>query len=172
VEDSPRASCSAQLLRLEKNSANALSEIQTLISQLKPLSFAEDGLPATFCRLADERQARDGLQISLEIQGETSLSEAETLGLYSIVNEALTNIAKHSGTHEAIVRLRLNYDSSLLEIEDHGQGFDPRRVLNQRGYLGLIGISEREYEIGWMPSVESEKDRGKRILVKQNQTGG
>ncbi|MBI5354053.1 MAG: sensor histidine kinase [Chloroflexi bacterium] len=171
-KDSPRASCSTQLLRLEELSANALSEIQSLISQLKPRSLAEEGLPATLRRLAVERQARDGLQVSLEIQGETTLSEAETLGLYSIVNEALTNIVKHSGTYEAKVRLKLNDDSSSLEIEDHGQGFDPHTVSNQRGHLGLIGMSERAREIGWSLSVESEKDRGTKILVKQNQAGG
>lgn len=158
-----------QLLRLEELSANALSEIQSLISQLKPRSLADEGLPSALRRLADERLSRDGLQVSLETHGEKTLSEAETLGLYAIVNEALTNIIKHSGTKEATVRLNLNDDSSSLEIEDHGRGFNPQAVSNQRGHLGLAGMSERACEIGWTLSVESEKDQGTRILVTQNQ---
>ncbi len=158
-----------QLLRLEELSANALREIQSLISQLKPRSLADEGLPSALRRLADERLSRDGLQVSLEIHGEKKLSEAETLGLYAIVNESLTNVIKHSGTREASVRLKLNDDISALEIEDHGRGFNPQSLQNQRGHLGLAGISERACEIGWTLSVESEKDQGTRILVTQNQ---
>jgi signal transduction histidine kinase len=127
-KEPPRAS--GQLLRLEELAANALREIQSLVSQLKPRSLADEGLPSALRRLADERQARDGLHFSLEIQGEKTLSEAETLGLYSIVNEALTNIVKHSGTRAATVRLNLNDDNSSLEIEDRGLGFDPNSISN------------------------------------------
>ena len=149
-KEPPRAS--GQLLRLEELAANALSEIQSLVSQLKPRSIAEEGLPTALRRLADERRARDGLQISLEIQGEKNLSEAETLGLYSIVHEALTNIVKHSGTREAIVRLNLDDDVSCLEIEDQGMGFDPQTVSKQRGHFGLAGM----YRAGagdWVESI-------------------
>ncbi|MDL1909772.1 hypothetical protein FBQ81_03625 [Chloroflexi bacterium CFX6] len=103
------------------------------------------------------------------MHGEKTLSEAETLGLYSIVHEALTNIVKHSGTNEAIVRLNLNKDVSCLEIEDHGRGFDPQAASNQRGHLGLAGMSERAREIGWSLSVESSPHEGTRILVRRNQ---
>jgi signal transduction histidine kinase len=159
---------SGQLLRLEELSANALKEIQSLVSQLKPRSLADEGLPSALRRLADERKSRDGLQVSLELIGEETLSEAETLGLYAIVNEALTNIVKHSGVRAAMVRLRLNKDNSSLEIEDRGIGFDPNSLSNQRGHLGLAGMSERAREIGWRLSVESEKDSGTRIRVSQN----
>jgi signal transduction histidine kinase len=168
-KEPPRASCSAQLLRLEELAANALSEIQSLVSQLKPRSLAEEGLAAALRRLADERGSRDGLQVSLEIHGEKILAEAETLGLYSIVHEALTNVVKHSGVNQATVHLNLNEEASCLEIEDRGRGFDPQAVSNQRGHLGLAGMSERAREIGWSLTVESSPLRGTRILAKQNQ---
>ena len=166
--DKETGRASGQLLRLEELSANALSEIQALVSQLKPRSLTDEGLPAALRRLADERQARDGLQVAFEIEGGKTLSEAETLGLYAIVNEALTNIIKHSGTSEATVRLQLNDHSSSLTIEDHGRGFNPQSAQNRRGHLGLAGMSERAREIGWSLSVESDEGRGTRILVIQN----
>jgi len=169
-KDPPRAS--GQLLHLEELSANALREIQSLISQLKPRSIVEEGLSTSLRRLADEREARDGLLVSVEIQGEKTLSEAEILGLYSIAHESLTNIIKHSGVHDASVRLSLSEDLSCLEIEDHGLGFDPQATSRQRGHLGLAGMSERAREIGWDLSVESEKGRGTRILVMRNQARG
>ena len=169
-KDPPRAS--GQLLHLEELSANALREIQSLVSQLKPRSIVEEGLSTSLRRLADERETRDGLRVSVEIQGEKTLSEAEILGLYSIAHESLTNVIKHSGVHEASVRLSLSEDYSCLEIEDHGLGFEPQAALRQRGHLGLAGMSERAHEIGWSLAVESEKDRGTRIFVTQNQAGG
>jgi signal transduction histidine kinase len=156
---------SDQLLRLEELAANALKEIQSLVLQLKPRSLIDESLPEALRRLADERAARDGLQVSLELQGEKGLSEAEALGLYSIVNEALTNILKHSGESRATVRLRFNEDNASLEIEDHGRGFVPREVSSQGEHLGLAGMSERAEEIGWRLSVESERNRGTRIFA-------
>jgi signal transduction histidine kinase len=160
-----------QLLRIEELSANALREIQSLISQLKPRTVVEEGLPTALRRLAAERQERDGLQVALEIEGEQALSEGETLGLYAIANEALTNVARHSGTQAATIRLKLG-ELSSLEIEDRGRGFDPQAAGEQRGHLGLAGMSERAIEIGWGFSVESLKGRGTRLLVRQNPRGG
>jgi signal transduction histidine kinase len=160
------------LLRLEELSANALSEIQSLVSQLRPRSVAEEGLPTALRRSADERQTRDGLQISLEVRGNGMLSEVTATGLYSIAHEALTNVLKHSGSREAIIRLNLDDNASCLEIEDHGHGFDPQAGLNQSGHLGLAGMSERAHEIGWNLSVESQRGQGTRIRVTENQPGG
>lgn len=160
------------MLRLEGLAANALSEIQSLVSQLKPRSITEEGLPAALRRLAEERGSRDGLQVSLEIHGEKNLSEAEILGLYSIAYEALTNVIKHSGSCEASVRLNLSGEYSCLEIEDRGRGFEPQGASGQHGHLGLAGMSERAREIGWSLSVESRRGQGTRILVRRNQAGG
>jgi signal transduction histidine kinase len=169
-KDSVRAA--GQLLRLEELAVNALREIRSLVSQLKPRSIAEEGLPTALLRLADERGSRDGLQTSLEIQGGGTLSEAAAIGLYAIASEALTNVAKHSGTRRAFIRLNLNAGESCLEIEDHGRGFDPQTMVNQPGHLGLAGMSERACEIGWNLLVQSRCGQGTRICVRQNQTQG
>jgi len=161
-----------QLLHLEELAANALSEIQSLVTQLRPRSVAEEGLPTALRRLVSERQERDGLQISLEVRGEGTLSEEVSTGLYFIAQEALTNVAKHSGTRAATVRLNLDTGESCLEIEDRGLGFDPQTTLNQRGHLGLAGMSERAGEIGWSLSVESRRAQGTRIRVTGNPPRG
>jgi signal transduction histidine kinase len=154
-----------QLLRLEELAASALREIQSLVSQLRPRTIMEEGLPAALRRLAVEQKMRAGLQIALEIHGECTLSETVATGLYSIAQEALTNVSKHSGVCEATVRLQLKKDHSCLEIEDHGRGFDPDTISDQRGHLGLAGMSERACEIGWRLSVLSRPGQGTRIAV-------
>jgi signal transduction histidine kinase len=160
-----------QLIHIEELAASALREIQSLVSQLRPRSVLEEGVPAALRRLAAEK-TRDGLQVSLEIQEEKELPEAVAAGLYAIAHEALVNVARHSGSHEAMVRLNIGREYSCLEIEDHGVGFDPKAALNQRGHLGLAGMYERAHEIGWTLSIQSRPGLGTRILVTDEPSGG
>ncbi len=160
-----------QLNRLEELAASAQHEIQSLVSQLSPPSIIEIGLPAALQKLADEQKSRNGLHVALEIQGEENLSGAIATGLYAIAQEALTNTAKHSGVCEAILRLQLMQDGSCMEIEDHGQGFSPQMIPDQRGHLGLAGMSERARELGWSLSVESRPGQGTRVRVSQPRVG-
>jgi signal transduction histidine kinase len=169
AKESPRVA--GQLLRLEELAASALREIQSLVSQLRPRSIVEDGLSTALHRLAAERKAQNGLHVSLEIQEEGTLPEAVAAGLYAIAHEALINVSKHSGTHEATVLLEIGREHSCLEIEDHGMGFDPEAALEKRGHLGLGGMYERAHEIGWNLSVQSRPGQGTRILVTDKPAG-
>jgi len=161
-----------QLERLEELAASAMREIQVLVSQLRPRSVADEGLPAALRRLAAERQAHDGLQVTLIVDGERELPEPVAIGLYRIAQEALNNVAKHSGTRQATVRLNLLEGASALEIEDHGLGFAPHAALSQRGHLGLAGMTERAREMGWRLSIDSSPGHGTRIRVVENPLGG
>jgi signal transduction histidine kinase len=133
---------------------------------------AEAGLPAALRKLAAERLERDGLHVTVEVNGELALAEAVAAGLYRISQEALTNVAKHAETQQAMVRLDLTPEISFLEIEDHGLGFDPQLALTQRGHLGLAGMAERARELGWKLSIESQPGRGTRVRVQENLPGG
>jgi signal transduction histidine kinase len=161
-----------QLERLEELATSAMREIQALISQLRPRSVAEAGLPVALRQLAAERLERDGLHVTVEVNGELALAEAVAAGLYRIAQEALTNVAKHAGTEQATVRLNLPPGVSFLEIEDHGLGFDPQLALSQRGHLGLAGMAERARELGWSLSIESQPGRGTRVRVEENRPEG
>jgi signal transduction histidine kinase len=160
-----------QLQRLDELAASALGEIQSLVSQLRPRSAMQEGLPSALRRLAEEQGARAGLQITLEICGERALAEPVAVGLYSIAQEALVNVTKHSGVHAAVLRLDLSGSGSCMEVEDHGQGFDPKLATNQHGHLGLTGMAERAREIGWSLTVESKPGRGTCIRVVEDQPG-
>ena len=60
--------------------------------------------------------------------------------VYRILQEALSNVARHSGTDRAWVRLRVNAGTLELEVEDHGKGLDPGM---ERQGLGLVAMRER-----------------------------
>jgi signal transduction histidine kinase len=160
-----------QLSRLEELAASAQREIQFLVSQLSPPALPEMSLPSALQKLAQEQESRSGLHVSLEVQGEENLSEVVVSGLYTITQEALTNVAKHSGCQEAVVRLLLLKGRSCLVIEDHGRGFSPDTISDQRGHLGLAGMSERAREMGWTLAVESQPGQGTCVRVSEPCTG-
>jgi signal transduction histidine kinase len=173
-----------QLERLEELAASAMGEIQALVSQLRPQSTAEEGLPNALRRLAAERQARDGLEVSVEVNGEAgagtgtipdirqTLPEPVAEGVYHIAQEALTNVAKHAGTGQATIRLTLAVGASSLEVADEGHGFDPDVALRQHGHLGLAGMAERAGEMGWRLSIASRPGCGTCIRVEENPPEG
>ena len=162
----------AQLQRLEELAAGALREIQALVSSLRPAPAVAEDLPAAMRRLAAERRSRDGLQVTLEVDGGRKLPEPAAAGLYLIAQEALTNVTKHAGTVEATVRLRLVEGAASLEVEDRGRGFPPQAVSSERGHLGLASMAERARDMGWHLTVESQPGRGTRIRVAEDAAGG
>jgi hypothetical protein len=112
------------------------------------------------------------LDVTLEVHGEQALLEPVAAGLYSIAQEALTNVAKHAGTQQATLHLNLAEGASFLEVEDGGLGFDPQAAREQQGHLGLAGMAERARELGWSLSIESRLGCGTRIRVAENAPGG
>lgn len=155
-----------QLDRLQELAHSAAGEIRVLVNQLRPRSIADEGLAAALRRLAAERQARDGLQVCLEVSGQKELPEPVTLGLYRIAQEALNNVARHAGTAEVAVRLQLDSCPAYLEVEDHGAGFVPGQVTSQ-GHFGLAGMAERARELGWRWQLDAQPGRGTRIRVEE-----
>lgn len=160
-----------QLSRLEELASSAQQEIQILVSQLSPPIPPEMDLATALQRLAREEESRYGLHISIEVQGKQNIPHVVASGLYAITQEALTNVAKHSGCHEAFIRLRLAEGKSYLVIEDHGCGFNPETISDQRGHLGLAGMSERACEMGWTMVVASQPGRGTCIRISEPSTG-
>jgi signal transduction histidine kinase len=166
VRDTARAE--EQLRRIEDLAASGQREIQALLTELRPRSISEEGLPAALRRLAAEREARDGLHIAIEINCDPlprtpALSPAESAALFAIAQEGLTNIARHSGADHAAVRLNLGHGGPCLEVEDHGAGFDVIQAAQRPGHFGLAGMAEEAREVGWKLAVESQPGRGTRI---------
>lgn len=84
---------------------------------------------------------------------------------FRIVQEALTNAARHSGVKEVAVRLWTDEQQLGLQIEDHGAGFDPGQALAARSSSGLAGMRERAELLGGELTVESSHGAGTRLTV-------
>jgi signal transduction histidine kinase len=93
-----------------------------------------------------------------------SIPEQYRTCLYRIVQEALTNCARHAEASQVVVKLRADETRVWVSIEDDGKGFDPRSP-GTRG-LGLIGMEERARELKGALQIRSQMGHGATIRVE------
>jgi signal transduction histidine kinase len=91
--------------------------------------------------------------------------EVETAA-YRLVQEALTNVARHAHTSEATVRLSTHRQTLLIEVEDFGSGFDVESVLTATETSGLAGMRERVVLLDGQLTVESQPGSGTRLTAE------
>ncbi|RME40691.1 MAG: hypothetical protein D6796_16880, partial [Caldilineae bacterium] len=99
------------------------------------------------------------------LEGERLPPEVET-ALYRIVQEALTNVARHARATRVGVLLERRDDRLVAIVEDDGVGFAPEEVAQTNGRLGLFGMRERAEMLGGTLSIESEPGKGTTIFVE------
>ncbi len=96
--------------------------------------------------------------MELQLDGELDLPDEHRTCIYRVVQEALTNAARHAGAKSIRVTLHGGSDTLSLAVEDDGSGFDVQRVRG-RG-LGLLNIEERVRELGGRVQFLSAPSRG------------
>jgi signal transduction histidine kinase len=88
--------------------------------------------------------------------------------LYRGIQEALANVARHSGANTATVDIRSHRGGIAATVEDDGRGFDTVRLLPaaaKRGRLGFVGITERVRMLGGCLTVQSVPGAGTRVKI-------
>jgi signal transduction histidine kinase len=119
----------------------ALDNVRGLSQTLHPSALEDAGLEGTIGWYLSTVERQTGVAVSYGRSGESQpVDSAIGIHVYRVLQEALSNVARHSGATQAWVRLRFTPSALELEIEDHGKGFDPGTP--RRG-LGVIGMRER-----------------------------
>jgi glucose-6-phosphate-specific signal transduction histidine kinase len=147
-----------------------------LIRQLRPVGFDDLGLAAALEHCVGEWRSRlPGVSMEMSIDADLeSLGETRRLVIYRLVQEALTNIARHSQATQAEIRIASARATDLgpcidILIADNGCGADMRAP---RAGLGLIGMRERVSALGGSIALESERGAGFRIVASLPVSGG
>jgi signal transduction histidine kinase len=133
-----------------------IESLRTLITELRPAALDEIGLAPAIESLTARLAAVEGLEIDLDVDiGGRLDPELETV-VYRLVQEALTNVAKHAGAERVHVEVALDYDTVQVEVADDGNGFDPDA--DAQGF-GLVGMRERVALAGGQIAIDSEAGR-------------
>ena len=118
-----------------------LESVRSLSQALHPVMLDEAGLESTLDWYIPTAERQTGIAISYEKQGVAfPVDSGAGVHVYRILQEALNNVARHSGAKQAWVRLRFLPQALELEVEDHGVGFAEHPA--RRG-IGLVAMRER-----------------------------
>ena len=146
---------------------SALAEARRSVWDLRPAPLTATGVAAALEMEVDRFRKRTGLAARLRVERMTpppALAPTGEVALLRITQQALANIATHSGATRVTLRLR-HLDSDVeLTIRDNGHGFDPHGV--RPGAFGIVGMTERVRLAGGRFAVESTPEHGTTITVR------
>jgi two-component system sensor histidine kinase UhpB len=139
----------------------ALQEVRQISHLLRPQMLDDLGLLPTLRWLARSWGQRAGLEVRVQYEGEEERlpPDLETL-VYRLVQEALTNAAKHSGAPEVEVALRRTATMVTVEVRDQGRGFTVGSEPDETHGFGLRGLRDRMQLFGGQLVVVSAPGRG------------
>jgi signal transduction histidine kinase len=150
--------------------ARTLADVHALIYELRPSVLDDLGLFPAIRWLAEHNLAPGGIAFRCEVtvDGRSLGAEGETT-LFRAVQEAIRNIARHSGATQVLIQVEAHDHDLVVEIEDDGHGFDPASITQPspsgRG-LGLLGMRERLALVGGAVEIVSSADEGTRIVLR------
>jgi PAS domain S-box-containing protein len=142
-----------------------IGRLRDLSMDLRPPMLDEIGLVPTLQWHFERYTARTRVSVAFhETVNGHRFPAAVEIAAFRIIQEALTNVARHADTQEVDVDVKSDRESLKLLIEDQGQGFNPRMAPSGRS-AGIIGMQERARLVGGTLTLESAIDAGTRISV-------
>jgi signal transduction histidine kinase len=148
----------ADLREIGEIAQAALDSMRRLSQTLHPSILEELGLESTIDWYLSTVEKQLGIRVDYQRSGPPAAVDDTTgIHVYRVLQEALTNVARHSGATRANVRLHLEPTALELEVEDHGKGLDAGR--STRG-LGLVAMHERAELLGGTLELLRPRDGG------------
>jgi PAS domain S-box-containing protein len=144
-------------------------ELHGVAVRLRPKALDDFGLEAALNNYAEEWKRMSGIELAVHApENAPRLPEPVETAIYRIVQEALTNVARHSGATHASVLVERRGGEVVTVIEDDGRGIDPAMLEDapNAGGLGLPGIRERAELLGGTAEIESSQDSGTTVFVR------
>jgi len=141
----------------------ALAEVRDLSHLLRPTDLDDLGLVPALRDLVDDFSRRTRTPAALDVREPlVPLGNEIKVMIYRVVQEALTNVARHAEAQHVYVALEATNGEVRLAIQDDGRGVAGNPV----AHLGLLGMRERVTELGGAIAFETQPQRGFRIQVR------
>jgi two-component system, NarL family, sensor histidine kinase UhpB len=138
--------------------------VRRIASELRPSTLDQLGLQAAIECLVQEATQRTGIAITLQADEFPKLSEEVASHAFRIIQEALTNVTRHSKATRVDVTVRRLEKSIILAVEDNGVGFVPQSLSGLKS-LGLVGMRERALACGGTLLIRGNPGEGSAIVV-------
>ncbi|MCB0177109.1 MAG: HAMP domain-containing protein [Anaerolineae bacterium] len=161
--DNP-AEVRSRLSDLRTMVTTAITSVRQFSRDLRPLTLEDLGLAAAMQYLVNQLEQNDGIEVTLEIQGEVAdIPNDMEIAIYRILQEALNNVRKHAHATKVSVLARFTPRQIRLSVRDNGRGFDvPDDITDftSSGNFGLMGLQERAQLFGGSIKIKSYPNQG------------
>ena len=138
--------------------------IRDLAMGLRPSMLDDSGIEAALQWQGREFSRHTGVPATVRVDGSLDhLSDSQCTCIYRVVQEALTNCARHAKAKHVLVSLRAGEHGVVLMVKDDGVGFNSAAA---RGCLGLLGMQERVQELDGTVKMTSRPNSGTTIEVE------
>jgi len=138
--------------------------VRRIASELRPSTLDQLGLEAAIECLVKEAAERTGITITLQAEEFPRLPDEVASHAFRIIQEALTNVTRHSKATRVDVTVRRLEKSIILAVEDNGVGFQPQSLSGLKS-LGLVGMRERALACGGTLLIRGNPGEGSAIVV-------
>jgi signal transduction histidine kinase len=160
-----------ELARIEELARRTTKEIRHMLFTLRPLILETQGLCAALEQYIAKRAETDPLPIHLETQESIDqLLDKDQQGMvFYIIEEAIGNARKHAHADHIWVRMRIEGNAFVAEVEDDGIGFDESLLeegYETRGSLGMLNMRERAELAGGSVDVRSAPGEGTKVILR------
>lgn len=149
---------------------DALQQVRRLALALRPSMLDDLGLESALRWMANQQAEHSGFTVQFNIVPmETRLAPEIETACFRIVQETLTNIARHARAKHVTIELRREDDMLMMAVQDDGCGFDvseARARAARGGSIGVLGIQERAALVGGQCEIESSPERGTTVRAR------
>ena len=155
----------AELEDLKNLVRSNLQDIRRIIFDLRPMALDDLGIVPAISKYLDNFQENYGINCELKIEGrEKRLLPAMEVALFRLIQEGMTNIAKHAHSSKVDITLIYQEDWTIARIRDYGIGFEVNSAMTAPGeHFGLIGMRERVEMFSGRFSIQSTLGKGTTI---------
>ncbi|HEX6678462.1 MAG TPA: sensor histidine kinase [Actinomycetes bacterium] len=160
------------LEQARRTASENLAEARRLVWALQPEPLDDASLAEALERLTDRLGEEQGIAATTRITGELRpLPTPTEVALLRITQEALANVRRHAHASRVTVTLSYMEDVAVLDVQDDGVGFDPRRTADratrpEAGGFGLAAMRQRVDRLGGSLAVESAPGAGTTLVVE------
>jgi signal transduction histidine kinase len=155
-----------QLEHLQGLTRAAMTEMRSLIFELRPAELETEGLAAALRKHVEVLQRLYEPEIQLRVEGDRRLPPDIERGLLRIAQEALGNALRHADARRVELLLAAHDSRVSIRVEDDGRGFDLEEAVTRSRRLGLTSMRERAEALGGTLAVESRPGQGTSVYVE------
>ena len=161
-----KMSLTEQIADIKKIATESLTDIRRIMFDLKPALFHDKGLSSALQDYFNDYEAKYNFDIDLVVLGEECQYDLGLeIALFRLVQEAITNVRKHSGVKKAMVKMEDTGEGLTIVVKDDGVGFDTKLKSDNPESYGILGMQERVQLIGGRMEIISAPNSGTQVII-------